>query len=44
MQAEDQDLKKEKERLLANVEELEEQQKIILAANDVHSHDLRREH
>ena len=44
VQAEDQDLKKEKERLLAKVEELEEQQKIILTANDLHSRELRKEH
>ena len=44
VQAEDQDLKKDKEQLLAKVEELEEQQKIILKANDMHSKDLRKEH
>ena len=44
MQAEDQELKKEKERLLAKVEELEEKQKIILTANDMHSQDLIKEH
>ena len=44
MQAEDQELKKEKEQLLAKVEELEEQQKIILISNDMHSQDLRKEH
>ena len=43
MQAEDQELKKEKERLLAKVEELEEKQKIILTANDMHSQDLIKE-
>ena len=44
MQVEDQKLKKEKEQLLEKVEELEEQQKIILTANDMHSQDLRKEH
>ena len=44
VQAEDQELKKEKEQLLAKVEELEEQQKIMLSANDMHSQDLRQEH
>jgi len=37
-------LKKENERLLAKVEDLEEQQKIILTANDMHSQDLIKEH
>ena len=44
VQAKDQELKKEKEQLLAKVEELEEQQKIIVTANDMHSQDLRKEH
>ena len=44
MQKECQDLKSEKEQLLAKVEELEEQQKILLQANDLHTQELRKEH
>ena len=44
MQKECQDLKSEKEKLLAKVEELEEQQKILLQANDLHTQELRKEH
>ena len=44
MQAEDQELKKEKEQLLAKVEDLEEQLKILLQANDMHTLELRKEH
>ena len=44
MQIEDQELKKEKEQLLAKVEELEDQLKILLQANDMHTQELRKEH
>ena len=44
VQAEDQELKKEKEQLLAKVEDLEEQLKILLQANDMHTLELRKEH
>ena len=37
-------LRTEKEQLLAKVEELEEQQKILLEANDLHTQELKKEH
>ena len=43
-QKEFQDLKSEKEQLLAKVEELEEQQRILLQANDLYTQELRKEH
>ena len=44
MQAEDQELKKEKEQLLQKVEDLEEQMKILEQANDLHSRELKKKH
>ena len=44
MQAEDQNLKKEKEQLLRKVEDLEEQMKILEQANDLHSQELKKQH
>ena len=44
MQKECQDLKSEKGQLLAKVEELEDQLKILLQANDMHTQELRKEH
>ena len=43
VQKECQDLKSEKEQLVGKVEELEEQQKILLQANDLHTQELRKE-
>ena len=42
-QKECQELKSEKEKLLTKVEELEDQLKIILQANDLHTQELRKE-
>ena len=39
-----QELTKEKEQLLQKVEELEEQQKILMQANDLHSQELNKKH
>ena len=44
VQAEYQELKKEKDQLLQKVEELEEQQKILMQANDLHSQELNKKH
>ena len=44
VQKECQDLKSEKGQLLAKVEELEEQLKILLQENDMHTQELRKEH
>ena len=43
-QKECQDLKSEKEKLLAKVDDLEDQLRILLTANDLHSQELRKEH
>ena len=44
VQKECQELKMEKERLQEKVGELEEQQKILLEANDLHTQELKKEH
>ena len=44
VQNEYQDMKAEKDRLLEKVEELEEQQKIILQASEIHSQEQREKH
>ena len=44
VQKEYQELRTEKEQLLAKVEELKEQQKILLEANDLHTQELKKEH
>ena len=44
MQREYQELKMEKERLLGKVEELEEQQKIILEASEIHTQEKEKKH
>ena len=44
VQKECQDLKSKKGQLLAKVEELEEQLKILLQENDMHTQELRNEH
>ena len=44
VQKEYQEMKKEKEQLLQKVEELEEQQKIILQASDLHSQEQGKKH
>ena len=44
MQREYQELEMEKERLLGKVEELEEQQKIILEASEMHNQEQAKKH
>ena len=44
MQKEYQELKMEKEQLLGKVEELEEQQKIILQASELHTQEQEKKH
>ena len=44
VQKEYQELKKEKEQLMQKVEELEEQQKIILQASELHSQEQNKKH
>ena len=44
MQKECQELRSEKEKLLGKVEELEEQQKIILQASEMHSQEQKEKH
>ena len=44
VQKEYQELKMEKERLLGKVEELEEQQKIILEASEMHTQEQEKKH